>query len=137
MQLTTVPHYWDGQMRVDQELSSRWKAAVTLLGTRDVAELIADDEADADERFYFETSFARLIADARYHDGPWSAQVGVSPIAQRVHFALGQDIYYKADKLGGTARGETRDSNRDDDQPADRCENDQALKPHDVPPRRA
>lgn len=106
IQLTTVPHYWDGQARVDQQLTPRWKGAVTLLGTRDVAELIADDDPDADERFYFETSFARLIADARYHHGPWSATVGVSPIAQRVHFALGQDIYYKADKLGGTARGE-------------------------------
>jgi hypothetical protein len=107
VQLTTVPHYWDGQARLDRELSSRWRAAISLLGTRDVAELIADDDAeDADERFYFETSFARLIADARYHDGPWSATLGFSPIAQRVHFALGQDIYYKADKLGGTARGE-------------------------------
>jgi hypothetical protein len=107
VQLTTVPHYWDGQARIDQQLTPRWKAAVSLLGTRDVAELIADDDPDdADERFYFETSFARLIADARYHHGPWSATVGLSPIAQRVHFAIGQDIYYKADKVGGTARAE-------------------------------
>ncbi len=106
IQLTTVPHYWDGQARLDQELSSRWRGSLSLLGTRDVAELIADDEADPDQRFYAETSFARLIADGRYRNGPWSVTVAASPIAERVKFELGRSIYYRADKLGGTTRSE-------------------------------
>jgi len=106
LQFTTVPHYWDGQARLDQELSPRWNAALSFLGTRDIVELIADDEDDADERFYAETSFARVIADARYHHGPWSATVAASPIAERLKFAFGKALYFKGDKVGATARSE-------------------------------
>ncbi len=106
IQLTTVPRYWDGQVRYDQPLGTRWRGSVSVLGTSDIAEIIADDEADPDNRFYLEIAFARLIADARYHAGPWSATVAVSPIVQRTKFELGRSLYYRADKLGATARAE-------------------------------
>lgn len=106
IQFTTVPHYWDAQARLDRPVNERWKLSASVIGTRDVAEILADDEDDPDQRFYAETSFARLIADARYHRGPWSATIAVSPIVQRVQFELGQSIYYRADKAGGAVRGE-------------------------------
>lgn len=106
VQFTTVPHYWDGQARVDRPLSAHWTGALSLLGTRDIAELIADDEADPDQRFYAESSFARLIASGRYHQGPWSATVAASPIAERVLFEAGRMVHLGVDKLGLTTRGE-------------------------------
>jgi hypothetical protein len=106
IQFATVPRYWDAQVRVDRELGDDTTGSISMIGTSDVAELIADDEDDPDQRFYAETSFARVIADVRHKDGPWTATAAVSPIAQRVKFELGRDIYYRADKLGTTARAE-------------------------------
>jgi outer membrane receptor protein involved in Fe transport len=106
VQLTTVPRYWDGQARLDYELSTRWKTAVSVIGTSDVLELIADDEADADRRFFAETRFVRAIADARYHHGAWSANVAASGITQGTHFEFGRSVFFRADRLGGTVRGE-------------------------------
>jgi len=107
IQLTTVPRYWDGQLRIDHELTDHWNGTVSAIGTSDVVELIADDEDDPDQRFRAQTSFVRVIADARHHDGPWSTQLAVSPIVQRVAFEIGRDVHWRADQVGVTARGET------------------------------
>src|SRR3954468_20021543 len=79
LSLTTVPRYYDGQFRIDHDLSPRWHLALSGVGADDVLELVTSKEADAAaKRFYQRYRFARVTASAQYHDGPWSAKLAVS-----------------------------------------------------------
>src|SRR6185295_3898972 len=60
LSLTTVPSYLDGQLRIDHELSPRWRLFLSTLGTNDVFELFATKDEDAKtKRFYNNTRFVR------------------------------------------------------------------------------
>ena len=92
LSLTTVPSYYDGQFRIDHELSERWRLFLSAIGTNDVFELYAtkeDPEEAKAKRFYNNTRFVRVTAGAQYHDGPWSAKVALSGIAQQFIFEAG------------------------------------------------
>ena len=94
LSLTTVPSYFDGQLRIDHELSSKWKLYLSSLGTNDVFEIFATKDQDPEEakakRFYNNTRFIRAIVGAQYHDGPWSANLALSGIAQQFIFEIGR-----------------------------------------------
>jgi len=94
LSLTTVPSYYDGQLRIDHELSSRWRLFLSAIGTNDVFELFATKDEDAkSKRFYNNTRFVRLTLGAQYHEGPWSAKLALSGIAQEFVFEAG--LYQK------------------------------------------
>ncbi len=90
LSLTTVPSYYDGQLRIDHELSARWRLYLSSIGTNDVFELYAtQDEEAKTKRFYNNTRFVRLTLGAQYHDGPWSAKLALSGLLQEFIFELG------------------------------------------------
>jgi len=96
LSLTTVPSYYDGQFRIDHDLSSRWHLALSGIGTIDTFELFATKDTDAGtKRFYNRTQFFRLTGAARYHDGPWSAKLELSGIVPEFVFEAG--LYQKID----------------------------------------
>jgi len=85
-----VPRYWDEQLRIDHELSPRWKLTLSNIGTDDIFELFATkDENAQSKRFYNRTRFARLSAAARYKHGPWLANFSLSTLAQQFLFEAG------------------------------------------------
>lgn len=90
LSLTTVPSYYDGQLRIDHELSAKWRLYLSSIGTNDVFELYATKDEDAKtKRFYNNTRFVRLTLGAQYHDGPWSAKLALSGLAQEFIFEAG------------------------------------------------
>jgi hypothetical protein len=90
LSLTTVPSYYDGQIRIDHTLSDKWRLYLSTIGTNDVFELYATKDEDAkSKRFYNNTRFLRMTAGAQYHDGPWSAKLALSGIAQEFIFEAG------------------------------------------------
>jgi Carboxypeptidase regulatory-like domain/TonB-dependent Receptor Plug Domain len=96
LSLTTVPSYYDGQLRIDHELSAKWRLYLSSLGTNDVFELYATKDEDAKtKRFYNNTRFVRLTLGAQYHEGPWSAKLALSGLAQQFVFEAG--VYQRID----------------------------------------
>ncbi|HEX2690295.1 MAG TPA: carboxypeptidase regulatory-like domain-containing protein [Kofleriaceae bacterium] len=90
LSLTTVPSYYDGQLRLDHELSANWRLFLSSIATNDVFELYATKDEDArTKRFYNNTRFLRLTLGAQYHEGPWSAKLALSGIAQEFVFEAG------------------------------------------------
>ncbi|HLL24869.1 MAG TPA: TonB-dependent receptor [Kofleriaceae bacterium] len=110
LSLTTVPRYWDQQLRIDHELSSRWKLTLATLGTDDTFELYAtkNDEGNSSEekRFFNRTRFLRTTAAARYTNGPWSAKLALSGLLQEFTFELGRLQYIRTTGTSLTPRVE-------------------------------
>jgi hypothetical protein len=104
--LTTVPRYYDMQARYDVPLSARWQLALTAIGSDDSLELFADDEEDADERFFSRTRFLRGIADARWRSGQWTASAAVSALATEVTFEGGENQFFNSIQAVSSARTE-------------------------------
>jgi len=73
LSLTTVPRYYDEQLRIDHVLSPHWDLMISSLGSDDLLELFGDKAENPDKRFYDRTRFVRLTGAARWHDGDWSA----------------------------------------------------------------
>ncbi len=97
LSLTTVPSYWDEQFRIDHKLSSKWRIALSSVGTDDVFELYATKNEEAeDKRFYNRTRFLRLTGAARYQSGPWSANLALSGLLPEFTFELGRLQYIRA-----------------------------------------
>jgi hypothetical protein len=91
LSLTTVPRYWDQQLRIDHKLSSKWALTFSTLGTDDIFEIFATKNEDAkDKRFFNRTRFMRVTAAARWQDGPWSAKLALSQLAQQFVFEIGR-----------------------------------------------
>jgi len=88
LSLTTVPRFYDEQFRFDYMLG-KWNVRVSSLGSDDALELYASKDQNADKRFMNRTRFVRLTTAARYHDGPWTANLAVSGIAQQYTFERG------------------------------------------------
>lgn len=89
LSLTTVPRFYDEQLRFDYKLGEKWDLRVSSLGSDDALELYASKDQNADKRFMNRTRFVRLTTAARYHDGPWTANLAVSGIAQQFTFERG------------------------------------------------
>jgi hypothetical protein len=90
LSLTTVPSYYDGQLRVDHELSPRWRVSLSSIGTNDVFELYATKDEDAKtKRFYNNTRFVRTTLGAQYRGGPWAAKLALSGLWQEFIFEAG------------------------------------------------
>jgi hypothetical protein len=107
LSLTTVPSYWDGQLRVDHRLSSKWRLMLSSLGTDDVFELYTTkNEEAADKRFFNRTRFIRTTAAARYQSGGWSANLALSGILTEFTFELGRFQFIRVTQPQVTPRFE-------------------------------
>jgi hypothetical protein len=90
LSLTTVPQYWDEQLRIDHELNPRWNLTLSSVGTDDVFELFTTKDEDAGaKRFYSRTRFIRLTGAARYHEGEWQANLAVSGMLSQLQAEVG------------------------------------------------
>jgi len=107
LSLTTVPSYYDGQLRIDHELSAKWRLYLSSIGTNDVFELYATKDEDAkSKRFYNNTRFVRATLGANYHDGPWSAKLALSGIATQFVFESGLYQRIRIEQPAVTPRAE-------------------------------
>jgi hypothetical protein len=106
LSLTTVPRYYDEQLRIDYAPSSKWALRLSSLGSDDVLELYTSRMTVPDKRFYDRTRFVRVTASARYHDGPWTANLALSGIAQQTVFERGTEQRLSVTSPGVTARAE-------------------------------
>lgn len=96
LSLTTVPSYYDGQLRVDAELSKHWQLAVSSLGTIDTFELYATKDTQAKtKRFYNRTDYALVSAAAKYRNGDWFANFAVAGLLSEFRFDAG--VFQKID----------------------------------------
>jgi hypothetical protein len=89
LSLTTVPRFYDEQIRIDYALSEKWTLRVSSLGSDDAMELYASRDQNADKRFLNRGRFIRLTASAHYLNGPLTAKLAVSGIAQQQTFERG------------------------------------------------
>lgn len=88
--LTTVPSYYDGQLRLDHRVDDHWRVSLSGIGATDTFELFTTKNTDAlTKRFYAHTAFARLTAAANYHAGPWTANLALSGVVSRYDFQQG------------------------------------------------
>jgi hypothetical protein len=107
LSLTTVPSYYDGQFRIDHQLNSKWRLALSSLGTIDTFELYATKDTDSEtKRFFNRTRFLRLTASAMYNDGPWSAKLALSGLAPEFVFEAGAYQYIRVRQPTITPRAE-------------------------------
>ncbi len=107
LSLTTVPRYWDQQLRVDHKVSSRWALMFSTLATDDIFELYATKNEDAkDKRFFNRTRFVRTTGGARWNEGPWSAKLALSGLLQEFTFEIGRLQHITAKVASMTPRAE-------------------------------
>ena len=104
--LTTVPRYYDEQLRIDYAPSRAWALRLSSLGSDDVLELYTSHVVAPAQRLYDRTRFVRVTAAARYHDGPWTANLALSGIAQQVVYERGTAQHLSVTSPGATARAE-------------------------------
>lgn len=96
LSLTTVPSYYDGQLRIDAELSQHWQLAISGLGTIDTFELYATKDTQArTKRFYNRTDYVLLSAAAKYRRDDWFANFAVSGLVSEFRFDAG--VFQKID----------------------------------------
>ena len=99
LSLTTVPNYWDEQLRIDHELNARWNLSLSSVGTDDVFELLTTKEQDAgSKRFYTLTRFLRLTAAAKYHAGEWQSTLALSGMISQLNAEVG--LYQRLNVTG-------------------------------------
>ncbi len=90
LSLTTVPRYYDGQLRLDHELSAAWRLRLSALASDDLLELVGSkDESAESKRFYNHTRYVRATASAEYHAGPWAATLALSAMAPQFNATNG------------------------------------------------
>ncbi len=94
LSLTTVPRYWDEQIRIDHQLDADWHLMFSSLGTDDVFELVASKQENAKEkRFFNRTRFIRNTLAGKYHHGLWTADLGLSLLLQQFTFEIGANQF--------------------------------------------
>ncbi len=105
LSLTTVPRYWDEQVRIDHRLNAKWNLTYSNLGTDDIFELVTSKNEDAkDKRFFNRTRFIRNTIAGRYHAGPWTANVALSSLLQEFTFEIGSNQFIKSKLASLTPR---------------------------------
>lgn len=104
--LVTVPSYWDAQLRLDHQLSSKWRASLSALGSTDIVELYASRQ-EADEKLFSQNyGFVRATATAKYLDGPWSANLALSGMYAQLESSMGLMQHININTPSFTARAE-------------------------------
>ncbi|MDX2088834.1 MAG: TonB-dependent receptor plug domain-containing protein [Kofleriaceae bacterium] len=106
LSLTTVPRYYDGQLRLDTKLSSKWRGSLSAIAATDTLELYADDENDPDARFYNDSRFVRVTGTASYYARPYAATIAVSGLAQGFELEIGREQHLQITKYSGASRAE-------------------------------
>ena len=107
LSLTTVPRYWDEQLRIDHRWSSKWKLTFSNLGTDDIFELVSSKQEEArDNRFFNSTRFVRNTIAGRYHEGEWTADLALSHLLQEFTFEIGTQQYIRSRLNSTTPRVE-------------------------------
>jgi TonB-dependent Receptor Plug Domain len=107
LSLTTVPRYWDEQIRIDHQLNNRWKLIFSNLGTDDIFEIVASKQEDAKEkRFFNRTRFVRNTFGAQYHHGEWDATMALSTLLQEFVFEIGANQFIRNTATAFTPRVE-------------------------------
>jgi outer membrane receptor protein involved in Fe transport len=95
--MTTVPYYWDGQLRLDHELNEKVQLTLSALGVTDTLEIVGSKQDDADsKRLYVNTRFLRATANARFKNGPWSGYAALSSLLPQVDFQQGLHQHIKS-----------------------------------------
>ena len=113
LSLTTVPRYYDEQVRLDYALNSKWTLRLSSLGSDDALALYASRDRNADKRYLSETRFVRATAAALYHDGGWTAKLAASGIALDSRFERGLYQHVDQSSPSVTARAEVSHVARD------------------------
>jgi hypothetical protein len=106
LQFTTIPRYYDEQLRLDYALSRRWDLRLTSIGSDDALELYTDRAEHADHRLGDRTRFIRATGAAQYHDDAWSAKLAVSGIAEQSATDVGAVQHIDESSPAVTARAE-------------------------------
>ena len=105
--LVTAPRYYDGLIRADWDLSSRWRGALTVIGSDDLTELVGSDDQTAEEfRFRADFEFIRAIASSFWRgDDGLTIDAGASVLSQGVAFRV-TDRYLDVTQLSLAGRVE-------------------------------
>lgn len=106
LSLTTVPRYYDEQLRIDHRINEHWNVHLSSVGSDDALEIFTDKAQDPDKKFYNRTRFARLTATANYHDGPWTAKLALSGMGEEFIFERGISQFVDIKQVPVTVRGE-------------------------------
>jgi len=106
LSFTTVPRYYDEQLRLDYRLSPRWDLRVSSVGSDDALELYTDHAEAREHRLADRTRFVRATAAALYNDGPWHATLALSGIAQDHDSELGAAQHVRVTAPAITGRAE-------------------------------
>lgn len=106
LSLTTVPRYYDEQLRIDYAPNDKWKLRLSSLGSDDALELYASKDRNPDKRFLSRTRFVRVTGAATYHEDEWTANVALSGLAQQVVFERGELQHLDDRAPSVTARAE-------------------------------
>ncbi|HEY4055819.1 MAG TPA: TonB-dependent receptor [Kofleriaceae bacterium] len=108
--LTTVPRFYDEQLRLDYALNDHWTLRASSIGSDDILELYASRDKNADKRFFDRTRFIRATTSANYYkgdgQGAWAATIALSAIEQQHVMERGVEQHYDVVSPTVTARAE-------------------------------
>jgi outer membrane receptor protein involved in Fe transport len=113
LSLTTVPRYYDEQLRLDYRLDSRWRLTLSSIGSDDALELFADKSENPDKKFFNRTRFIRTNAIAKFHDGPWDATLGASVMPLEFVFTSGVLQHIDVQQVAFDTRAEVTHTEKD------------------------
>jgi outer membrane receptor protein involved in Fe transport len=113
LSMTTIPRYYDEQVRLDYAINSKWTLRVSSLGSDDALEVYLSRDRNQDKRYLDQTRFVRATAAATYHDGPWTAKLALSGIALEARFERGLYQHMVQDSPSLTARAEVLHTQKD------------------------
>ncbi len=106
LSFVTVPSYWDGQLRIDHQLSTKWRASLSAIGSTDVIALYASRQQAEEKRFSQDYGFLRVTATAKLLDGPWAATLALSGMAAELHSEMGRMQHITLETPSLTPRAE-------------------------------
>lgn len=106
LSLTTVPRYYDEQLRLDYKASPSWDLRLSSVGSDDVLALYTSSTASPTTRLYDRTRFARVTAAAHYHADGWNADLALSGIDQQTVYERGTAQHLTITTPGVNARAE-------------------------------
>ncbi|HET9619801.1 MAG TPA: TonB-dependent receptor plug domain-containing protein [Kofleriaceae bacterium] len=107
LSLTTVPRYYDAQLRIDHDFSPAWRLMISALASDDLLSITASRDPDAAAKTFFNhTRFARATASAQYHDGPWAGSLALSAMLPQLEARQGLYQFVRFTYPMVTPRGE-------------------------------
>jgi hypothetical protein len=106
LSMTTIPRYYDEQVRLDYALNDKWTLRLSSLGSDDAMEVFVSRDRNPDKRYLDQTKFLRATAAAVYHDGGWTAKLALSGISLESRFERGLYQHMVQGSPSLTARAE-------------------------------